>query len=378
MPYGHNNTTKRRQGWNVKESKLGAQPPNQGRVDLDPSKFDLLIQQKGVIAKVYRTTYCPNVKSVDGAEHEIDCELCNGSGFIDTDPICIPVYIQTQELDKLPNIEGLVDGNSVLITFPIGVEMQYFTKVVLHDFTDVFPQRVMRKPASLTDVLKYPACRVNVLIDKNGVRYYQDMDFALDHNGNIKWLTPGDQQKVTFSAVPDAGTFTLGASANLQFNATATDVQAALRLIPGFENILVSGDFTVGFLITFADVPSPVSLLTQTSALTAASVPVTIMIADNSKTARKPNNNQPYSIHYEAQTQYRARAAVHSNRFTQVTSGDAVEYIKMPEQWYCSKEFLPKRTDKFTNDELQQGPYDNHSITTEDGGNESGSGEFGA
>jgi len=371
MSYGQNNTTKKKQGWNVTESKIRPELDPRNRVDLIPEEFDRLIKQKGIVAKIYRTTYCPNVKSVDGAEHEIDCELCNGSGFIDLDPICTHVFIQTQELDKMPQIEGFVDGNTVLMTFPIGVEIQYFTKIELHDFTDIFPQRVLRKPQSLTDVLKYPSCRVNVLIDKNGKRYYQDQDFALDHNGNIKWLTPGDQQKVTFSLVPDAGAFTLifgvTSTSSLAFNATAAQVQTALRAIMSLENVLVSGDFTQGFTVTFSDVNSPVALLTSTDTLTSGGNPVTITVTDNSAAAKKPNNNQPYSIHYEAKVQYRARAAVHANRFTQFANGPAVEHIKMPEQWYCTKEFLIKRTDLFTGDEIEQGPYDKHTITGDDG-----------
>lgn len=370
MSYGHNNTTKKKKSWNVKESKIRPEEDPRNRVDLNPSEFDRLIKQKGTMCKIYRTTYCPNVKSVDGAEHEIDCTICNGSGFIDLDPICTYVFIQTQEFDKMPQIEGFVDGNTVLMTFPIGVEMQYFTKIELHDFTDVFPQRVMRKPGSLVDVLKYSACRVNLVIGKNGKRYYQDTDFAINFDGNIKWLTPGDQQLLTFSAVPDSGTFLLTrnavSTAPIPFDATATVVQASLRALVGLENVTVVGDFTAGFTITFIGVDAPVSAINKTSNLLNGVTPVTIAVSDKSKSAKKPNDNQPYAIHYEAKTQYRARAAAHSNRFTQFAAGPAVEHIKMPEQWYCTKEFLVKRTD-INGNELQQGPYDKHKVTGEDG-----------
>jgi hypothetical protein len=368
--YGHNKTTKRQQGWDVKDSKVRNEINSRERVDLNPEAFDRLIQQKGVVAKVFRTLYCPNVKSVDGAEHEIDCTFCNGSGFLDVDPICVSVFIQSQELDKLPNIEGFVDGNTILVTFPIGVEIQYFTKIELHDFTDVFPQRVLRKPNSLIDVLKYPACRVNVLIDRNNDRYYQEMDFTLDGNGNVKWLTSGDQQLVEFSTVPDSGTFTLTygmlTTGALAFDSTALQVQTALRLLAGLEVVTVTGDFTVGFKITFIGVDSPVDLITSSSSLLDGIDPVTIDISDASVSAKKPNDNEPYSIHYEAHTQYRAQAAVHSNRFTQFASGEKIEHIKMQEQWYCKKEFLVKRTDKETGNELEQGPYDDHEIVEED------------
>ena len=366
MSYGHNKTTKKAKSWNVKDPKIRKEEDPRNRVDLVPEEFDRLLKQKGIMAKVFRTTYCPNVKSVDGAEHEIDCELCNGSGFIDLDAICCHVFIQAQELDKLPQIEGFVDGNTVLMTFPIGVEVQYFTKIELHDFTQPFFQRLLRKPGSLTDVLKYPACRMNLIIGKTGTRYYQDQDFALDHNGNIKWLSPGDQQLVEFSATPDSGTFTLTWGGNtttaIPFSASSAQVQTALRLLEGLENVLVSGDFADGFLVTFSDVDAPVALLTSSSSLLDGADPVTISVSDNSVKARKPNNNQPYSVHYEAKVQFRASAAVHANRYTQYAKGPDVEHIKMPEQWYCSKEFLVKRKDKFTDLELQQGPYDNHTV----------------
>lgn len=365
--YGHNKTTKKAQGWNVKEPVVRKEINSRERVDLRPEAFDRLINQKGVMAKVYRSMYCPNVKSVDGAEHEIDCTLCNGSGFIDVDPICTNVFIQHQELNELPAIEGFVDGNTVLMTFPIGVEVNYFTKVVLHDFKDVFPQRVMRKPGSLVDVLKFPACIVNVLLDKNNVRYFQGTDFTLDLNGNVRWLTAGDQQLLTFSATPDSGTFHITyhmlATTELAFNASAADVQAALRLIEGLEAVTVSGDFTVGFKITFVGVDSPVDVVTASSSLLDGVDPVDITVADATVAARKPNDGQPYAIHYQAHTQYRCKAAAHANRFTQYATGEQIQHIKMPDQWYATKEFLMKRTDKETGAELQQGPFDRHTIT---------------
>lgn len=374
--YGHNKTTKKAQAWNVQEPKVRHEPNSRERVDLNPEAFDRLIAQKGVMAKVYRTLYCPNVKSVDGAEHEIDCSICNGSGFIDIDPICSYVFIQHQELNELPAIEGFVDGNTVLVTFPIGVEVQYFTKIELQDYKDVYPQRVMRKPGSLVDVLKYQACIVNALFtgDNDGlVRYYQNTDFIVDLNGNIKWLTSGDKQLVTFSAVPDSGSFTLkfgslAPTAAIPFSANAAAVQAALRLVAGLEAVTVSGDFTDGFSIIFVGVDSPVANLVAVSSLLDGVTAVTITVADASSSARKPNDGKPYTIHYQAHTQYRCKAAAHTNRFTQFASGEQIQHMKMPDQWYATKEFLVKRTDKESGAELEQGPFSRHTITeTTDG-----------
>lgn len=189
---GHNINTKGRESWNVKESKIRQILENQqSRVDLDPIAFEALIKQKGVKVKVYRTTYCPKVKSVDAAEHEIDCDLCNGSGWIDLEPICTTAVIQNQALENLAMVEGMVDHNTVALTFPIGIELQYFTRIDLVDFTEIFFQRVKRTVGSDVDVLKFKACRVNIVIDYDGVRYYEAQDYKINQDGNIEWISGG-------------------------------------------------------------------------------------------------------------------------------------------------------------------------------------------
>jgi hypothetical protein len=285
--YGHNKNTKGQKGWKVKESKLLPDTNSNSRVDLYVADFDKLIEQKGVNFRVYRTVYCPNVKSVDGAEHEIDCQLCNGSGYLDRNPLCVKGFIQNQDLEKIFGQSGQHDGNSVLITFPTGIELQYFTLVELVDFTDIYFQRVMRKPGSDTDVLKYRACRVNMIVDQSGNEYYQDQDFTIDQNGNIKWK----------------GTIDNSDPQNPVFN-----------------------------------------------------------------DERAPRSTNIYSIHYEMHVQFRATRAMHVNRFTQYKSTSKVEHIKMMEQWVCTKEFLLRRRDINTNQDLEQGPFDQHINTTDRNG----------
>lgn len=274
----HNNSTKKKEGWNVKEPvRKEDQAPKQ-RVDIRPADFDRLLQQKGVNLKVYRSLYCPNVKSVDAGEHNIDCTLCNGSGFMDLEPLCTLGYIQNQELEVMNAQDGNHDGNSVLITFPIGVEVQYFTRIELIDFTEIYYQRVLRKPGSNVDVLKYRACRVNIVVNSAGDRYYQDQDFKIDPNGNILWLL------------------------------------------------------------------------------------------DDEEILRAPADNQVYSIHYECHVQFRAVKAMHVCRFTQYRNEGSVQHLKLPEQWLCSKEYLLRRKDINTGNDLIEGPFANHTDTTGDNG----------
>lgn len=274
LPQGHNQATHKNTGWNVKESKILPETSPRGRVDLRPADFEKLLEQKGTNVRVYRSLYCPNVKSVDGAEHQIDCQLCNGSSYIDVDPIHVKCFMQNQELEKIMGQIGDHDGNTVLMTFPIGVELQYFTRVELCDFTEIYYQRVFRNHSSLTDILKYRACRVNVIVDQDNVMYYQQTDFDLDQNGNIIWL--------------------------------------------GLE------------------------------------------------VSRKPANEKIYSIHYETHIQFRAVRAMHVTRFTQYKNELGVEHLKMQEQWMMTKEFLLRRKDINTQQDLNEGPFDDHTNTTGD------------
>lgn len=188
--YGHNKNKNGTEPWRSKDSKVVIGVDSFERVDLNPVAFDRLVKQKGTRVKVFRTTYCPNVKSVDSAEHEINCQLCNGSGFIDRHPIHTLATIQSQDLEKQSHLEGLVDGNSVASTFLVGIELQYMTLVELQDFTDIYIQRVLRNPNILIrkDVLKYTACKVNFVIDSTGKEYYIDTDYVIDRDGDLSWV----------------------------------------------------------------------------------------------------------------------------------------------------------------------------------------------
>lgn len=182
----HNKNTKKVSGWNVTPAKVRPEITSLERVNLNPEAFDRLIEQHGVNVKVYRTMFCPNVKSIDGGEHETDCTLCNGSGWMDVKPINTIAFIQSQSQDPKHAVEGFHDGNTVYISFLRNIELQYFTLIELCDHTEIFYQRVVRS-ASNIDNLKYKALRVNVIVDQFGNEYTEGPDFKLNDNGSIVW-----------------------------------------------------------------------------------------------------------------------------------------------------------------------------------------------
>lgn len=173
-------------GWNPKNPAVGPHKTTKGKVNFNVPNFDTTVSTQGVKVLVYRSSFCPNVKSIDGAEHELECPICHGSGYIDKYPLETWAFLQGFELEKGVFSEGLYDGNSMQGTFMQSVELQYFTRVELQDFSEVFFERIKRQDGQ-TDVLKYPALRTNMLVDKHGKEYFEGNEYKLDPNGNIYW-----------------------------------------------------------------------------------------------------------------------------------------------------------------------------------------------
>jgi len=173
---------------NKKIPKTKSFDPKFNTISLNPAKVNQMIEDQGVRVRVYRTVLCPNRKSIDSAEHEINCSICKTKdGFIDLEPVETWAFVGNQDLTKQFNVEGAWDEQGVVMTFPTGVEVFYWAKIELMDFTTPMIELVQRQDGDI-DNLKYPAHSVNVLIDIDGVRYYQDTDFQVGVNGNIQWI----------------------------------------------------------------------------------------------------------------------------------------------------------------------------------------------
>ena len=177
------------QGWDRRPPvKIAPQAGAKQKTVITPEALDALVKSQGVRVKVYRTSFCPNVKSIDSAEHNIDCKVCvGGSGFLDVHPLETWALIQSQELKKNQHMEVYYDGNTVSATFLSDVELQYYTLVELRDFSDIFIELIKRQEGPV-DILKYRALKVNFLIDANGKEYLAGTDFNLDANGSIVWI----------------------------------------------------------------------------------------------------------------------------------------------------------------------------------------------
>lgn len=152
----------------------------------DRKKFDQFITDHAARVKVYKTVECPNVKSIDGAQHSIACPLCR-RGFIDRDPIETYVSFQSQALSKMIEADADWDDQQALATFTAGIDITYLSKIEVLDYTNPFNQRVQKQKGDI-DRLFYSAFKVHFIVDQNGKDYIPFKDFKLDNNGDVQWL----------------------------------------------------------------------------------------------------------------------------------------------------------------------------------------------
>lgn len=158
-------------------------------IDLDVRELDSLIYAKGVRVLIYDILPCPNVKSIDGREHEINCKVCNGSGYVDVNPRETITFSQSYSKDLLKSPEGIItewEEGAAYFSFLSGINLSYFSKVVVQDYAKPYYEHIQRQ-AGNADRARYPIFSVNSLMDDSGKVYNEDVDFEIEE-GMIKWL----------------------------------------------------------------------------------------------------------------------------------------------------------------------------------------------
>ena len=153
--------------------------------------LDQLVEDLGVRVRVWKSTTCPNMTSIESLDHDPNCPVCNNN-MIDFDCFETIAMFQQQDLTEQFKVHGTFSIDEAMVTFKAGVSLQTFAKVEILDFKEEFYE-VMQKQDNLTtntDKLKYPACEVTAVFsvrNNQKERFYQGVDFDLDQNGSIVW-----------------------------------------------------------------------------------------------------------------------------------------------------------------------------------------------
>ena len=122
---------------------------------------------------------------------------------------------------------------------------------------------------------------------------------SVDGNPDSRWVTLFDYtlaagtnevQDIDFSAVPDAGEWTLifdgDETGTLAYNANAAAVESALNALSSLSAVTVTGDYSSGFTVTFDGADGQIDqpmLQMGTNDLEASAVPVTVTIVETTQ-----------------------------------------------------------------------------------------------
>jgi len=158
--------------------------------DLKWRDINTQVYSQGISVDIYTLLKCPNILSIDGGEHSINCPVCNGIGYIDIDPVTTVALFQSQKGDARMNyseMQQIAIVSDSLSTFLSGTNLIYFQKVVISNFDRLYNQNVQRQEGDL-DRLHYQAVRTNACIDQNNQRYYEFVDYIVC-DGGIKWIS---------------------------------------------------------------------------------------------------------------------------------------------------------------------------------------------
>lgn len=157
--------------------------------------------------------------------------------------------------------------------------------------------------ASISGVVRLPAqpSRINNVHMKGdvGTVIPAGTTFSVVGNPTARFRSDGavtliagqdEVQKITFGAVPTSGSFKLGhlgvVTDAIPFSATAQVVQDALNALQYLSTVLVTGNFTTGFTITFQDsdgkIDQPILVISDKT-LTASAVAVTTTVIEQVK-----------------------------------------------------------------------------------------------
>lgn len=174
----------------------------------DVEAFNDALRSQGVSLVHYRAMVCPiGISDKDDTMRRvhIDHPGCSG-GYLYKKIGTITALFVGQTTDPTFEDIGMLDGSTVSASFPrkyddtdVDVHVVKFDRFYLNDDRILWPQweLVEHNAVALRDRLKYPAKKVEHLIDNQGNEYKECVDFDVDADGQIKWRmdgkTPGFQ-----------------------------------------------------------------------------------------------------------------------------------------------------------------------------------------
>lgn len=170
-------------------------------VDFDPQAFDALLSDKGYLVTWEKAAYCPNRPrgGVAPATHDINCRICDGTGFVYFGGCDTEMLIQAVTLHQNYWAQGRWDLGMVRITARPGIALSYGDRVSLRNGAIRFSELVVRGTGA-SDKLKYEPLDIDYVawVNRSGSLVTFGVGSDLDvQNGSAVWIGSG----------PDSGAY---------------------------------------------------------------------------------------------------------------------------------------------------------------------------
>jgi hypothetical protein len=178
----------------------GAQIPYiipQHEISFDAEAFDNLIKSQGIRLVHYRAIPDPRGMTSRGDTHDTLGIRDSSDGFIYREAGVVQVFFQNNPNSSGVNERGMLEVSSAYITLPRNYEnteepiiADVFDRFFLKDIEiRVAAKQYVEASDTNVDRLQFPATCVEYIVDANGVYYTENIDFNINCDGYIEWIS---------------------------------------------------------------------------------------------------------------------------------------------------------------------------------------------
>lgn len=172
----------------LKSQFTGASFLEKFRVDLQPAMFEKMIADHGYKVTWEKNIPCPN-RLEDIHEHDVNCTVCNGLGFLYYDTQNTEMAMVSISLREIFMQAGKFLPGMVMVTSHAKDKIARWDRLTLQESQLRYSEPIRRSDKGSFDRTKYEI--VSVLTIRDSLRTYtEDVDFEVETHG-ITWI-PGN------------------------------------------------------------------------------------------------------------------------------------------------------------------------------------------
>jgi hypothetical protein len=180
-----------------------AQPLNVPQLSFDLDVQDKFITSYGVELEHWAAIPSPLGKREKGDYRRGEnLDTITSNGFLYRKKGCFTAVFLSNSKNKGPMDGGIIDMSTARLTLP-----RFYNKNGLADGeriylapgdkvyvanknidTHVIDEQEMEYEPNRDNMSQFPVCKVEFLIDSNNIEYFQDVDFKVTQEGNIRWI----------------------------------------------------------------------------------------------------------------------------------------------------------------------------------------------